>query len=163
MRGAHGPGAGHGRSPARGGPPYRRPVMEARSAPPAVRLVVALVALEAGAALAGAVAGVVVLVRGAQLPGATAGLVVLALCLAAALGWAGRALLRGGRRWARSPVLSWQFMLGVLALAGWSTTPQPWPTIVVLVAGVVVGGMVAPSTVVWTSATSGTSAPVPED
>ena len=136
------------------------------SAPPTVRLVVALVALEAAAALAGAVAGVVVLIRGAQLPGAAAGLVVLAVGLAAGLGWAGVALGRGGRRWARSPVLSWQFLLGVLALAGWSTTPQPWPTLVVLVAGGVVGGMLAPTAVAWTSGTSGTSgtpAPVPED
>ena len=147
-------------TPGRGGPPYRRAVIEARSAPPAVRVVVALVALEAVAALAGAVAGVVVLLRGAQLPGATAGLVVRALGLAAALGWAGVALLRGARRWARSPVLSWQFMLGVLALAGWSTTPQPWPTLVLLVAGGVVGGMLTPTAVAWTS---GRSAPVGED
>lgn len=118
--------------------------------PPAVRLACGLVGLQAAAALAAAAALVVVLVRGAQMPGASAALAVMALGVAAALTAAGVALWRGGRRWARSPVLTAQILLGAMAVAGWTTAPAPWPVVALACAVVVVVALLTPTAVGWT-------------
>lgn len=115
-----------------------------------VRVACALVWLQAAACVVAAAALVVVLARGAQLPAASAALVVLALGTAAALALAGRALLAGGRRWARSPVLTTQVLLGALTVAGWTTTPQPWPPLVLAVAVGVAVALLTPPAVAWT-------------
>jgi hypothetical protein len=124
----------------------------------AVRVAVGGIGVEALAALAGAVASVVVLVRGAELPGATAGLAVLGVALAGFLAAAGVALARGGRRWARSPVLAWQFLLVAMAFAGWTTAPAPWPAVVLGLAVVVVVALMTPAAIAWTA-----RRPEPED
>lgn len=118
--------------------------------PVSVRLAVVLVGLEAAAAVAAAVGLVVVLVRGAQMIAASAALAAIALGVAATLALAGRALLRGGRRWARSPVLTAQILLGVLAAAGWSTAPAPWPAVVLVLGVVVVVALLRPAAIAWT-------------
>ena len=118
--------------------------------PLAVRVACALVWLQATAALVAAVALVVVLVRGAQLPGASATLAVIALAVAAALVLATVALLRGRRRWARSPVLTVQFLVGAMAVAGWTTAPAPWPAVALAFAVAVVVALLTPAAVAWT-------------
>lgn len=128
-----------------------------------VRVAVALVGLEAAAAVAAAVGLVVVLVRGAQMPGASAALAAIALGVAAALVVFGRALLRGGRRWARSPVLTAQIFLGVLAAAGWSTAPAPWPAVVLVLGVVVVVALLRPAAVAWTMPEQTTPDQTPPD
>ena len=119
-------------------------------APVAVRLACVLVWAQAALALAAAAAFVADLVRGAQLPGASAALAVIALGVAAALAGAGAALLRGGRRWARSPVLTVEFLVGVLAVGAWTTAPAPWPALALGVAVLVVGALLSRAAVTWT-------------
>lgn len=121
-----------------------------KRAPAAVWVAVVLVLVEALAWLAAAVALAVVLVRGSQMPGAAATLMAISAGVGVALAWAARALLRGGRRWARSPVLTVQFVLGALVVAGWATTPQPAPPIVLAVAVTVVVALLTPRAVAWT-------------
>lgn len=118
--------------------------------PVAVRVACVLVWLQALLALAAAAALVTDLVRGTQLAGATVALAVIALGVAAALAGAGRALLRGGRRWARSPVLTVQFLVGALAVAAWGTAPLPWPAVALGLAVVVVVALLTRAAVAWT-------------
>jgi hypothetical protein len=124
-----------------------------------VRVAVALVWLEAAVAAAAAATLVVVLVRGSQMPAASAVLAVIALGLAAALALVGRALWRGGRRWARSPALTVQVLLGAMAVAGWTTTPQPWPAVALAVAVAVVAALLVPAAVTWTMPAGGPAQP----
>lgn len=118
--------------------------------PAAVRVACVVVWLQALLALAAAAALVTDLVRGSQLAGATAALAVIALGVAAALAGAGVALLRGGRRWARSPVLTVQFLVGALAVAAWGTAPAPWPAVALGLAVVVVVALLTRAAVAWT-------------
>ncbi|HEY0119872.1 MAG TPA: hypothetical protein VGC04_13940 [Cellulomonas sp.] len=118
--------------------------------PVAVRVACALVWLQAVVAAVAAGALVVVLVRGAQMPGASAALAVIALGVAAALVGASVALLRGGHRWARSPVLTVQFLVGALAVAGWTTAPAPWPAVALALALAVVASLLTRAAVAWT-------------
>lgn len=118
--------------------------------PVAVRVVCAIVWLQAAVALAAAAALVADLFRGAQMPGASAALAVIALGVAAALAGAGFALLRGGRRWARSPVLTVQLLVAALAVAAWTTAPAPWPAVALALAIAVVVALLVPSAVGWT-------------
>lgn len=118
--------------------------------PLAVRVACVLVWLQALLALAAASALVTDLVRGTQLAGATAALIVIALGVAAALAGAGVALLRGGRRWARSPVFTVQFLVGLLAVAAWGTAPSPWPAVALGLAVIVVVALLTRAAVAWT-------------
>lgn len=123
--------------------PARRPV---------ALVVVCLLVLVEAAALAGlAVAFVVDLVRGAELPGPTVFLAVFLLGVAAVLVLATRALA-AGRRWGRSPVLTWQLLLLVMAVGWFSAEPSPWAAAVVVVALVVGVGLLVPSVVAATTA-----------
>lgn len=118
---------------------------------PRALLVVCLLVLLEAAALGGlAGAFVVDLVRGAELPGPTAFLAVFLLAVAAVLVLAARALGRG-RRWARSPVLTWQLLLLVMAVGWFSAEPSPWAAAVVLVAVLVGAGLLLPSVVAATT------------
>jgi len=118
--------------------------------PVAVLVACALVWLQAAVALAAATALVADLFRGAQMPGASAALAVIALGVAGALAGAGFALLRGGRRWARSPVLTVQLLVAALAVAAWTTAPAPWPAVALALAVAVVVALLVPSAVGWT-------------
>ena len=128
----------------------RRVLRVTGRAPVAVRVGCVLVWIQAAAAVVAAGALVVVLVRGAQMPGASAALAAIALGVAVALVGASMALLRGGRRWARSPVLTVQFLVGALAVAGWTTAPAPWPAVALAFAAVVVVSLLTPAAVAWT-------------
>jgi hypothetical protein len=116
----------------------------------AVLVACLLVWLQALAAFGAAVALVVDLARGALMPAATAVLALIAVAVAAALVGVSLALQRGGRRWARSPVLTVQLLVGAMAVAGWTTTPAPWPAVALALAVVVVGALVTPRAVAWT-------------
>lgn len=119
---------------------------------PRALVVVCLLVLVEAAALAGLAAAFVVdLARGAELPGPTAFLAVFLLGVAAVLVLAARALA-DGRRWARSPVLTWQLLLLVMAAGWFSAEPSPWAAGVVLVALVVGVGLLLPPVVAATTA-----------
>lgn len=133
-----------------GCPWWRRRVLAVTRPPVAVWAACVLVWLQSAACVAAATAFVVVLARGAQMPAATGVLVVLALGTAALLALAGRALLAGRRRWARSPVLTAQVLVGALAVAGWSTTPLPWPPLVLALVIAVAAALLTPGAVAWT-------------
>ncbi|WP_449385588.1 hypothetical protein [Cellulomonas soli] len=122
---------------------------------PALLVAVCTLVLVEVAALAGlgAVFGLQ-LVRGdASTPGATVFLALFCWGVAAVLALCARGLWRG-RRWARSPVMTWQIMLVVLAL-GWFGVEASWWSAAVVVVAVLVGtGLVLPPVVAVT---------VPED
>jgi hypothetical protein len=119
-----------------------------------VRLLAGLVLLQALAVAVIAVALVVALVRGTSMPGPVVFLILLAAGVAAVLGGAGRALLRG-HRWGRSPVMTVQILLVVLAV-GWLGVEVAVWSVVVLALAVVVGALlVTPTVVVWTTGTAG--------
>lgn len=131
-------------------PPSPRPA----AAPGAVRLLAGLVLLQALAVAVIAVALVVALVRGTSMPGPVVFLTLLAAGVAAVLGGAGRALLRG-HRWGRSPVMTVQILLVVLAV-GWLGVEVAVWSVVVLALAVVVGALlVTPPVVAWTTGIAG--------
>ena len=97
-----------------------------------------LVLLQAGALVGLAVAWTADLVRGASaLPAATVFLALFALGVAAVLVLAARGLW-AGRRWARSPVMTWQVLLVVMAI-GWLGSDPPWWVVLVLLSALLVG------------------------
>ncbi len=121
--------------------------------PAALVVVCLLTLLEAAAAVGLAVAWGADLVRGISVrPAATVFLIVFGLAIAFVLAASARGLWRG-RRWARSPVMTWQIMLVVLSV-GWlgvESTVWAWG---VLVTAVVVGvGLLLPAVVAVTTAT----------
>lgn len=123
--------------------------------PPSVRptvvvLVCALVLLQALALLAAAVTAAVVLVRGSDLPGPAVFLGVLAALVAVVLLAAARALWRGGSRWARSPVMTWQVLLGVLAVGWLGVESSVWAGAVLVVTVVTAVALVMPPVTAWT-------------
>jgi len=132
-------------------PPPAGPSALARSRPAALAAV-CLVVLVQGALLLGlGVAWVTDLMRGAsQLPGATAFLVLFALGIAAVLIAGARGLWRG-RRWARSPVMTWQLLLVVMAIGWLGAEPTVWAMAVLASALVVAVGLLLPPVVAATS------------
>lgn len=115
--------------------------------PPVLLAVCCLIVLEA-AALAGL--GLAVgaeLVRGrATMPGVATFLAVCALGVAALLGLCARGLWHG-RRWARSPVITWQILLVVLALGWFGSEPSLWAPVVIVIAVAIVVGLLLPAVV----------------
>jgi len=97
-----------------------------------------------------AVALVVLLVRGSDLPGPVVFMAVLALGTAALLAGAARALL-GGHRWARSPVLTVQILLVVLAVGWLGFEVAAWSVGVLALAVVTAALVVVPPVVAWTT------------
>ena len=148
---AHRPAQGRG-GPGSAPTPGVRPTPPRRSS--IVWVVVAFVWVEALLSGVAAVTFVVVVVRGAQLPAASLTLAVIAGGLAALLLGAGRALLRG-RRWARSPVMTVQVLLVVMAVSSWRTAPQPWPAAGVALGLAAAGGLLLPPVVAWTVPSAG--------
>ena len=130
--------------------PERAAVTAAR---PTVLVVACLLVLVQAAALVGlGVAWATDLLRGtSQLPGAAVFLVLFAVGIAAVLVAGVRGLWRG-RRWARSPVITWQLLLVVMAI-GWLTAdPAGW-AVAVLASALAVGvGLLLPRVIAATSA-----------
>lgn len=94
-----------------------------------------------------AVAWVLELVRGAvQVPAATVFLALFALGVAAVLTLSARGLW-AGRRWARSPVLTWQVLLVVMAVGWLGYDVAAWAVALLASALVVAVGLVVPSVV----------------
>ncbi|OLT55344.1 hypothetical protein BJF88_06460 [Cellulosimicrobium sp. CUA-896] len=99
--------------------------------------VVAGVAIEVVALVVGAVVLLVELFSGGSgSVGVSLFIVVFALGVAALLAAAVRGLLQG-RRWARSPVATWQILQGVVAVSSLQVGATPW-VVVALVLAVVV-------------------------
>ena len=115
----------------------------------------ALVLLQAGLLVGLAGAWVADLVRGTvQLPAATVFLVLFALGVGTVLALAARGLW-AGRRWARSPVMTWQVLLVVMAVGWLGSDPAPW-AVAVLVSALMVGiGLLLPPVVASTVDRSG--------
>ncbi|MGY4643151.1 hypothetical protein [Cellulomonas sp. URHB0016] len=128
-----------------------------RSVPLAV--VCALVAAEALGFLGLGIAFVTELARGnADLPAATVFLALFVLGVAALLGGAARGLWKG-RRWARSPVMTWQILLLVLSLGWLGVEASAWAVAVACVAVLVgVGLLLPPVVAATTSADAGRDA-----
>jgi hypothetical protein len=130
---------------------YAGPVTSPR--PASLAVVCALVAVEAVGFLLLGAAFVVDLTRGkAQLPAATVFLAVFAAGVAALLAGAARGLWRG-RRWARSPVMTWQVLLVVLSLGWLGVEASAWAAAVTLVAVAVAVGLLLPPVVAATTGT----------
>jgi hypothetical protein len=138
-------------------PPSPSQVLPRTDAGPGVRprllAVICLLVLFEATLLAGVgIAFGAELVRGTRVPGAAAFLLVFMLGVSAVLVVSARGLWRG-RRWSRSPVLTGQLLLVVLAL-GWLGVELTWWAFLVLVAASVVGiGLVLPSVVAATVGT----------
>lgn len=92
-----------------------------------------------------------------EIPGATLFLIAFAVGIAALLIASARALWRG-RRWARSPVITWQILLIAMSI-GWLGVERTGWAVAVLVSALLVAiGLLLPSVV---AATSG-RAPMPD-
>jgi hypothetical protein len=118
--------------------------------PGAVRLLTGLVLAEAVGLVAAAAAMVAVLVRGSSMPGPVLFMLVLALGVAALLAGAGRALLRGDR-WGRSPVMTVQILLVVLAVGWLGVEVAPWALGVLLLAAATAVLLLLPPVTAWTT------------
>jgi hypothetical protein len=130
-----------------------------RPAPPLLLAVVCLLTLLEAALAAGlGIAWAIDLVTGrAEAAGATAFLALFALGIACLLGACARGLWRG-RRWARSPVMTWQVPLIVLAVGWLGAEVTVWAVLVLAVALVVGIGLVLPPVVRATAASGAPSA-----
>lgn len=124
--------------------------------PALVVAVCVLVLLEAAIFAGLGIAYVVDLLRGSNdLVGPTVFLALFFLAMAALLGLCVRGLWRG-RRWARSPVVTWQVLLLVLALAAMSSGESTALSIgLVVLAGAVLVGLFVPTVHAATSGRSG--------
>lgn len=128
------------------------------SRPLVVAVVCALIVVEALVAAGLAVAWVVDLFHGAQVPGAVVFLALCAAGVAVVLVAAARALW-AGRRWARSPVMTWQVLLVVLSVSWLGVETSLWGVLVLVVAVVVGIGLLVPPAVAWTVAPADSRAP----
>jgi len=122
------------------------------AARPAVLAAICLAVLVQAAVLIGlGGAWVRDLVSGAsEIPGATLFLLAFAWGIAALLIASARALWRG-RRWARSPVITWQILLVAMSI-GWLGVERTGWAVAVLVSGLLVTvGLLLPSVVAATA------------
>ncbi|MBT0994571.1 hypothetical protein KIN34_09760 [Cellulomonas sp. DKR-3] len=120
-------------------------------APLPLVVVCLLTLLEAALAAGLGIAWLVDLVTGrADAAAATAFLAVFALGIALLLGACARGLWRG-RRWARSPVMTWQILLVVLAVGWLGAEVTPWAVAVLVVALAVGIGLLLPPVVAATT------------
>lgn len=119
--------------------------------PAALLVAVGLILLEAVALVVVTGVSVVSLVRGdAALPGPMVFFAVFCLLVAAVLVQASRALL-AGRRWARSPVITWQVLLGVMAVGWLGVEVTAAATAVLVVAVAVTAALLLPPVVAFTT------------
>ncbi len=122
--------------PSEPAPDGREPAPGARP-PAALTAVVAGVGIEVLALVVGAVVLLVELFSGgSQSVGVSLFIVVFALGVAALLVAAVRGLLQG-RRWARSPVATWQILQGVVAVSSLQVGVTPWVVVALGLAVVV--------------------------
>lgn len=128
-------------------PPVPQP--RPAAAPGPVRVLAALVLLQAVGLVAATVALVVLLVRGTELPAPMAFLAVLAAGVAALLGGAARALLQG-HRWGRAPVMTVQILLVVLAVGWLGVEVALWSVAVLVLAVVTAALLLVPAVTAWT-------------
>jgi hypothetical protein len=99
----------------------------------------ALVLLQAGLAVGLAAAWAVDVLRGeSRLPGASVFLALFAVGVALVLAGCVRGLWRG-RRWARSPVMTWEILLVVMSFGWLGSDPAPW--VVGVLASAVLAGV----------------------
>ncbi|QJW36072.1 hypothetical protein [Cellulosimicrobium protaetiae] len=104
------------------------------SRPPALTALLAGVGVEVLALVVGAAVILVELVGGgSQSVGVSAFLVVFALGVAAVLAASLRGLLQG-RRWARSPVATWQILQAVVAVSSLQVGVTPWVVVALVLA-----------------------------
>ena len=96
-----------------------------------------LVLVEAATVSGLAVAFGIGLAQGSGAAGAVLFLLVFLVAIGAVLGLSARGLWRG-RRWARSPILTWQLLLVALAL-GWIGVEPTWWAVGLVVVAVAVG------------------------
>lgn len=123
------------------------------SRPAAVLIGVALVLLEACALIVVSGVAVASLVRGdAAPPGAMVFFAAFCLLVAVVLVQASRALL-SGRRWARSPVITWQVLLGVMAVGWLGVEVTVAAAAVLLVAIAITVCLLLPAAVAFTTGT----------
>ena len=122
----------------------------------ALLVVTALLALEALVLAGAGVVALVDLVRGGS-AGIDLFLAAFAWGLAALLLAAARGLL-DGRRWARSPAVTWQLFQVVVAVTWLESGAHPAPVALLVVAVLVVGGLVLPAVVARTTAGRGPAA-----
>jgi len=118
-------------------------------------VVVACLGVEALALVVAGACALVDLVRGGR-AGADLFLAAFAWGLAALLLAAGRGLL-DGRRWARSPAVTWQLFQGVVAVTWLRSAAHPAPVALLVLAVVVVAGLVTPAVVARTTAGRGST------
>lgn len=112
-----------------------------------------MVLLEACALVVVTGVAIASLVRGdAALPGAMVFFAAFCLLVAVVLVQAGRALLVG-KRWARSPVITWQVLLGVMAVGWLGVEVTVAAAAVLLVAVGVTVCLLLPSAVAFTTGT----------
>ncbi|GEA83550.1 hypothetical protein [Cellulomonas gelida] len=127
------------------------PSSPAAGRPAALVVVCLLTLLEAATAAGLAVAWAVDLVRGVSVrPAASVFLIVFGLAIAFVLAAGARGLWRG-RRWARSPVMTWQIMLVVLSIGWLGVESSVWAWGVLLAAVVVGVGLLLPAVVAVTT------------
>lgn len=127
------------------------PDAPAISRPTALVAACVLVLVQSAALIGLGAAWAADLVRGnAQSPGATAFLVLFALGVAAVL-IAGARGLWLGRRWARSPVITWQLLLAVMAIGWLRAEASVWVIGLLVSAAAVVVALLLPAVVAATS------------
>lgn len=128
-----------------------RPPSRPAGRPSALLVACAIVLVEVVLTTGLAVLALVELVRGeSQVPGATVFFAAFCALVAVVLVAAARALL-AGRRWGRSPIVTWQVLLVVMAL-GWYGAEHSLAVAAVLVAaGCVVVCLLLPSVVAFTT------------
>lgn len=130
--------------------------------PPLLAVVCLLTLLEAALAAGLGIAWAADLVTGgAAAPGATAFLALFALGIACLLAACARGLWRG-RRWARSPVMTWQVLLVVLAVGWLGAEVTVWAVLVLAVALAVGIGLLLPPVVAATTLTGPPTAGRPD-
>jgi len=119
---------------------------------PAVLAALCLVVLVQAAVLVGlGGAWVRDLVSGAsEIPGATLFLIAFALGIAALLIASARALW-SGRRWARSPVITWQILLIAMSIGWLGVERTGWAMVVLASALLVTVGLLLPSVLAATA------------
>lgn len=147
--------------PTPGGPP-RRATSWKTGRPAALVVACAIVLVEVVLTVGLGVLALVELIRGeSQVPGAMVFFTAFCLLVAFVLVAAARSLL-SGRRWGRSPIVTWQVLLGVMAL-GWYGADHSVATGAVLVAAAaVVVCLLVPSVVAFTTAAAPGTADGPD-
>jgi hypothetical protein len=128
---------------------HRSPLDESTAgpaAPTALRVVLAAVLVEVVALVAAGGFAIVELARGIGAVGVNLFLAAFAWGIAAVLFAATRGL-RAGRRWGRSPVITWQLFQVVIAITWLQAAVNPFAIVLLVLALGIVVGLLLPSVV----------------